>query len=118
MSSERMKSFKEFWPFYVCEHGSRTNRKLHFVGTFFTLVAMALALYTGNLWWLLGVPVMGYGFAWVGHFIIEKNRPATFKYPLYSLAGDYKMFFLTLLGKMDREVEISKAIIAQRRNKV
>lgn len=95
-----MKSFAEFWPFYLQEHSNPLNRRLHFIGTFLVHVIFLYAVITQqwNLLWV--VPVLGYGFAWVGHFIIEKNRPATFKHPLWSLRGDFKMFYLMLLGKM------------------
>jgi hypothetical protein len=98
------KNFTEFWPYYVCEHGHPANRRMHFVGTFMTLVFLAAAVLSGNLWLLLGMPLVGYGLAWVGHFFVEHNRPATFKAPLWSLMGDYKMFFLMCLGRMDEEV--------------
>jgi hypothetical protein len=95
-----MKSFAEFWPFYLQEHSNPTNRRLHFVGTFLVHIVLIYAVVNQqwNLLWI--VPVMGYGFAWVGHFIIEKNRPATFKHPLWSLRGDFKMFYLMLFGKL------------------
>lgn len=95
-----MKTFKEFWPFYLQEHSNPLNRRLHFVGTFFVHVVLLYALFTQQwvMLWLL--PVIGYGFAWVGHFIIEKNRPATFKHPLWSLRGDFKMFYSMCVGKL------------------
>jgi hypothetical protein len=85
-------SFREFYPFYLSEHSDRTCRRLHFVGTTLVLVVLAVALSTQRwaLLWLL--PVIGYGFAWVGHFFFEKNKPATFKYPLYSFVGDWVMY--------------------------
>jgi hypothetical protein len=95
-----MKSFAEFWPFYLKEHSNPTNRRLHFTGTFLVHLILIFAVVTQQwvLLWIL--PFMGYGFAWVGHFLIEKNRPATFKHPLWSLMGDFKMFYLMLLGKL------------------
>lgn len=95
-----MKSFAEFWPFYLQEHSNHTNRRLHFVGTFIVHLLLIYAVVTQQWSLLWVVPVMGYGFAWVGHFIIEKNRPATFKHPLWSLMGDFKMFYLMLFGKL------------------
>jgi hypothetical protein len=95
-----MKSFKEFWPFYMNEHSNRTNRRLHFIGTFLIHLIVLYALITQEWMMLWAVPVLGYGFAWVGHFIIEKNRPATFKHPFWSLMGDFKMFYLMLVGKI------------------
>jgi hypothetical protein len=85
-------SFAEFYPFYLEEHGHPLNRRLHFVGTSLVLLTLAAVIISGHLVLLWCLPVVGYGFAWVGHFFIEKNRPATFKHPLYSLLGDFVMF--------------------------
>jgi hypothetical protein len=113
MQEESFKSFEEFWPFYVREHSQPATRTLHFVGTSFGLVCALLAA-TGR-WWLIPVGlVISYGFAWFSHFVIEKNRPATFKYPLYSFRGDFRMFGLMLRGKMGEEVLTTKAQRAQR----
>lgn len=95
-----MKSFAEFWPFYLQEHSNPTNRRLHFVGTFLVHLLFIYSIATQQWALLWVVPFLGYGFAWVGHFIIEKNRPATFKHPLWSLRGDFKMFYLMLFGKL------------------
>ncbi|WP_413613419.1 Mpo1-like protein [Bdellovibrio sp. HCB-110] len=95
-----MTTFKEFWPFYLQEHSNPLNRRLHFVGTFFVHVVLLYALITQQWMMLWLLPVIGYGFAWVGHFIIEKNRPATFKHPLWSLRGDFKMFYAMCAGKL------------------
>jgi hypothetical protein len=100
MKKTEFKSFSEFWPFYLAEHSDPRNRRLHFFGTVGTFVFLALAFVLSDPWWLLGMPLCGYGFAWVGHFRIEKNRPATFLHPLWSLRGDYKMFFLMLTGRL------------------
>ena len=97
--SERYRSFSEFYPFYIHEHSNRTCRRIHVVGSALVLVVLAVAIVTANPWWLLGMPLIGYGFAWVGHFFFEKNRPATFKYPLWSLMGDWRMFFETVSGR-------------------
>ena len=86
-------SYDEFWPYYVSQHVDPTCRRLHFVGT-----SLVLAMAPNPLLWPL-IPVAGYGFAWVGHFVFEKNRPATFKYPLWSLMGDWRMFFETVSGR-------------------
>lgn len=95
-------SFAEFYPFYLQEHGNPTSRRLHFVGTSLVL-ALIVAVVAGALsaWWLLALPVVGYGFAWVGHFFFEKNRPATFQYPLYSLTGDFVMYKDILTRRID-----------------
>ena len=90
--SEGFASFREFYPYYLGEHRDRTCRRLHFVGSSIALLCVALLLMSGNLWWLLAGFVAGYGFAWVGHFGFEKNRPASFKRPLYSFMGDWVMY--------------------------
>ncbi|MEO6698184.1 MAG: Mpo1-like protein [Paraperlucidibaca sp.] len=92
MSDARFTSFREFYPFYLQEHSNRTCRRLHFIGTSLVLTLLVAAVITGNWVWLWAFPVIGYGFAWVGHFVYEKNRPATFKYPLYSFMGDFVMY--------------------------
>lgn len=92
--------FRDFYPFYLGEHTNRTCRRLHFIGSSLVLVIVALALALRDARWLLLAPVAGYGFAWVGHFAFEKNRPATFKHPLYSLAGDWVMFWDVLRGRV------------------
>ena len=93
-------SFKAFYPYYLKEHRNVTCRRLHFVGSLLVLMVIISALLsqTYALLWLL--PVIGYGFAWVGHFFFEKNRPATFKHPFYSLWGDWVMFKDILTGKI------------------
>ena len=92
-------SLKEFYPYYLSEHQNSTSRKLHFVGTALLFLILAAAIYYSNYWLLFLIPVVGYGFAWVGHFFFEKNKPATFKYPFYSLASDFILFFDLLTGK-------------------
>jgi hypothetical protein len=97
-------TFREFWDFYVTEHRHPLNRALHFVGSSAGLVTAACALATGQ-WWLLPVgPVIGYVFAWIGHFAVERNRPATFKYPLWSFAADWVMWFKILTRSMEAEL--------------
>ena len=93
-------SFREFYPFYLGEHRDRNCRRMHFAGSTLVLAVIALAVTTGHLAWLWLVPVAGYGFAWVGHFAFEKNRPATFRHPLYSLMGDWVMYWDVLRGKV------------------
>jgi len=90
--SERFTSFREFYPYYLSEHADRTCRRLHFVGTSGALLCVIAAFLSANFWWLLAGLLCGYAFAWVGHFFFEKNRPATFKYPAYSFAGDWVMY--------------------------
>jgi hypothetical protein len=93
-------SFEEFYPYYLAEHGDRTSRRLHFLGTTLALLVLLYAVATGRWLVLLLVPVVGYGFAWVGHYRFEKNRPATFKHPLYSLMGDFRLWFDMLRGRV------------------
>lgn len=101
MSDEhRFRSFAEFYPYYLQEHSNVTCRRLHFLGSLLVLVTGFWALISGRFVWLLLLPVIGYGFAWVGHFVFEKNRPATFRYPLYSLMGDWVMFRDMLTGRI------------------
>jgi hypothetical protein len=100
---ERLGSFEEFWPYYVAQHRHPVNRALHFVGTSLVLASVALALFESPAW-LLVTPFAGYSFAWIGHFGFERNRPATFKYPLWSLRGDFRMYRFTCLGRMDSEI--------------
>jgi hypothetical protein len=99
-AAKRYASFSEFYPFYLSEHANRTCRRLHFVGTSLGLLFLLHAIATLNPWWLLAGLVCGYAFAWVGHFFFEHNRPATFKYPFYSFAGDWVMWKDHLVGKI------------------
>ena len=96
----RYASFREFYPFYLSEHANRTSRRLHFIGSCGVLVLVAVAIMQRDFWWLLGALACGYGFAWVGHFVFEKNRPATFRHPLYSFMGDWVMFKDILIGRI------------------
>jgi hypothetical protein len=89
---QQFTSFREFYPFYLNEHRNPTCRRLHFVGSTLALLCLVALAATGNPWWLLAGVFCGYGFAWVGHFFFEKNRPATFKYPLWSFMGDWVMY--------------------------
>ncbi len=101
----RIASFREFWPYYVREHSKPMTRALHFVGSTFVLAFAAAAVVTGRPWLFCVMPVVGYGFAWIGHFGFEKNRPATFKYPAYSFFADWVMYGKILSGSMRAEVE-------------
>ncbi len=96
---ERYASFEAFYPFYIHQHADRTCRRIHVVGTGLVIAAFAMFVATLNPWWLPAMPLVGYGFAWVGHAFFEKNRPATFQYPLWSLMGDFRLFFETVSGK-------------------
>jgi hypothetical protein len=93
-------SFADFYPHYLREHQNRTNRRLHFAGTTLVILIALSAATTGAWAWLLALPVAGYGFAWVGHFFFECNKPATFTHPLYSLVGDFRMYFDMWTGRV------------------
>jgi hypothetical protein len=109
MSQQEIKSFEDFWPYYVTEHSQPATRALHAAGTTVATTCAVALLATGR-WRLLPLALIpGYAAAWAGHFLIEHNRPATFKYPLWSFIADYKMLAMMLAGKMEDEVEQSKA---------
>ena len=99
-SDTEYRSFAEFYPFYLSQHANTVCRRLHFAGSLLVLAILTFSFVSGNFLWLLALPVVGYGFAWLGHFGFEKNRPATFTYPIYSLRGDWVMFFQMLCGKI------------------
>lgn len=96
----RYTSFADFYPYYLSEHANPLNRRLHVCGTLLALGLAMLALVTGRYALLWLVPLAGYGFAWVGHFRVEHNRPATFTYPFYSLAGDFVMAWQVLTRRL------------------
>lgn len=97
-------NYREFWPFYLREHAKPATRAVHYLGSAAALSGVVLALGTGSWWWLLAVPLFGYGPAWFGHFVIEKNKPATFQAPLWSLISDYRMFGLFVTGRIGAEL--------------
>jgi hypothetical protein len=99
-AAKRYATFAEFYPFYLSEHSDRTCRRLHFIGTSLGILFLAVALATLNAWWLLVGLVQGYAWAWVGHYVFEKNRPATFSYPFFSFLGDWVMWKEILTGKI------------------
>lgn len=106
MSTEKeYTTFWDFYPYYLTEHARPINRALHFVGTSIVIACVILAVVKQQPLFLLGAPLAGYGFAWVGHFGLEKNRPATFKYPFYSLGSDFVMFFHILTFQIGKKVE-------------
>ncbi len=100
----KFRTYREFWPYYLAEHSKPGTRRLHFFGTGLALVFLVSLIVTADWWWLLAAVVSGYFFAWVGHFWVEHNRPATFRYPLWSLVSDWRMFFLWLSGGLNREL--------------
>jgi hypothetical protein len=94
-----IKSLKEFYPYYLKEHQHPTSRLLHFIGTGIVIIVLLSAVISSRYIYLILIPPIGYGFAWIGHFYFEKNKPATFKYPFYSLASDFLLFFDILRKK-------------------
>lgn len=98
--TERFTSFRDFYPYYLGEHRNRTCRRLHFIGSCVAIAFVAMAIVDRNPWWLMGALLAGYAFAWTGHFFFEKNRPATFRHPLYSFVGDWAMFRDILAGRI------------------
>jgi hypothetical protein len=96
----RFETFWDFYPYYLSEHRNGTCRVLHFIGTAGVITLLLAAALTRRPQLLIAVPLIGYGFAWVGHFVFERNRPATFKYPSWSLRGDFVMFADILLGRV------------------
>jgi hypothetical protein len=96
----RFSSFAQFYPYYLHEHRNRTCRRLHFFGSWCVLGCLFMAFWQQQWGWGVAALVCGYGLAWVGHFFFEKNRPATFSHPLYSLAGDWVMFADILRGRL------------------
>jgi hypothetical protein len=103
--AERIASFAEFWPYYLSAHKKPLNRALHYCGTSSAVGFVAFVALTGHWSWLLAAPVIGYGPAWIGHFLVEGNRPATFGHARYSLMADFKMLGLALRGRMSDELD-------------
>jgi hypothetical protein len=111
----RPTTFAEFWPYYLAEHLHPKNRLLHFIGTSLVyVIAIVAALSSWSL--LAFAPLAGYGFAWAGHFFVEKNRPATFTHPLWSLVGDFKMHALMLTGGLGPHLYAAQSLKAQGRS--
>ena len=110
MSQQDYNSFAEFWPHYISEHSRPGTRLLHLIGT---TIAIATIVYfiAVERWWLFPLALIpGYGAAWIGHFFVEKNKPATFQHPLWSFMGDYKMIWMILTGRIGAEVQRAKAL--------
>ena len=97
--------YADFWPHYLRQHSKPGTRGMHFAGTALVIATLAVTIGTATWWLFLTLPVIGYGFAWVGHFLIEGNRPATFGHPLWSLFSDFRMFFLWCVGKLQPELD-------------
>jgi len=104
---KRFKTLKEFYPYYLTEHQDFTCRTLHFIGTGLVIVVFITMIFANSWsnWWML--PLLGYGFAWPGHFFFEKNKPATFQYPLFSLTSDFIMFWHILTFQISKKIKES-----------
>jgi len=98
---KQYKTFAEFYPYYLSEHQNLTCKRLHFIGSIGILMLITFVIMTSQWILLWFIPILGYGFAWIGHFFFEKNRPATFTYPFYSFLGDWVMFKDIILRKID-----------------
>ena len=99
-NTKQYANFEEFYPFYLSQHSNIINRRLHIIGTILACMILLLSYLFHTNKYLLLVPLAGYGFAWIGHFCVEKNRPATFRHPLYSLMGDFRMVYDSFTGKL------------------
>ena len=99
-AEKEFKSFSEFYPFYLSEHSDKLNRRLHFTGLLLALLVLIYVIFSQKWILLILIPIFGYGFAFLGHYLIEKNKPATFKYPLYSIMGDLVMFKDIIIGRI------------------
>ncbi|MDN4527257.1 DUF962 domain-containing protein [Fictibacillus fluitans] len=99
-----IKTFEEFWVFYLSQHSKKSTRAWHFTGTSLVFIFLALGA-TTNAWFLLAAPISAYSLAWYSHFFVEGNKPATFGHPLWSLRADFRMFFFTLTGRLEHELK-------------
>jgi len=106
----KLSSFEVFWPYYVSQHVHPVNRALHFLGTSMALAAVSAALTLVAPLALLLVPLVGYGPAWIGHYLFEKNRPATFAHPWWSLRGDWRMYRLMWMERMEPELARAQSL--------
>ena len=100
ISESKFKSFKEFYPFYLLEHSKSLTKLLHAIGSILVIVVIIFSLYLNKWKGLFLAPIIGYGFAWISHFFIEKNKPATFKFPIYSFIGDWVMLKDIITGRI------------------
>ncbi|MEO9210774.1 MAG: DUF962 domain-containing protein [Ginsengibacter sp.] len=109
---KKYRTFRSFYPYYLTEHSNSTSRMLHFMGTSLLIVCLIIGIVSGKYLWFIAIPFVGYGFAWVGHFFFEKNKPATFIYPFYSLGSDFVMFWHTLTGQIGKKLKEAKEMEA------
>lgn len=108
--SEPIRTFEQFWPYYLGEHSRPGTRALHLAGTTLSLGLVVTAVITGRWGLLLAALVCGYAFAWVGHYFVEHNRPATFRYPLWSFAADFRMWWSALTGRLKGELQRAQSV--------
>ncbi|MCB9032678.1 MAG: DUF962 domain-containing protein [Chitinophagales bacterium] len=109
---KKYQSLKAFYPYYLTEHSNPTCRVLHYVGTGLVILALVWLIVQPTWWKVAMLPLLGYTFAWIGHFFFEKNKPATFQYPFYSLASDFIMFYHFLTRQIDDKLAEAKATIS------
>ena len=105
--ADRKPTYREFWAFYLCQHRDAATRAVHYAGSALAVICLVLALTLRDWRWLAVIPVAGYGFAWVAHFAIERNRPASFTHPFWSLSSDYRMLALFLSGRLQQHLDRS-----------
>lgn len=115
MERQSIRSYRDFWPYYLGEHSRPATRMVHCFGTSLAIILVILSGLFGEPWLLLAALLCGYGFAWLAHMLIERNRPATFRYPLWSLIGDFHMCGLIWIGRMDDELDRRASEAAGRR---
>lgn len=108
--SNKIETYKEFWPFYLREHANPRNRALHYLATVSFFVLAGLSYSRGDPRLLILIPIVSYGFAWIGHYTIEHNTPATFKYPFWSLISDFRMFFVWATGGISKALKEAGAV--------
>jgi hypothetical protein len=113
-SNRPITTYGDFWPYYLQEHARPATRNIHFAGTFAALASLGAGLATGVVWWFPLALVSGYGPAWFAHFFVEKNRPATFTYPVWSLVSDFRMAWFWVTGALDKELDKAGVSVVQR----